>query len=71
MKGNKYLWVDLRDVVPGLDSQGEQEDLNMSYDGLWSMIHEDGDPEPPADWSCKETEDHSETKLVLVWLVRS
>lgn len=43
--------VDVRDTVPG----GEA-DLNMSCDGLGSMIQEDGEPEPPSDWSCKETE---------------
>lgn len=50
------FWVDLRDTVPWLDLQGEYEDLNMLYDGLGSIIHDEGDPEPPSDWSCKETE---------------
>lgn len=43
------FWVDLRDTVPGLELQGESEDLNMLYDGLGSMIHDEGDPEPPSD----------------------
>ncbi len=47
----------LREAVPWLDLQGEEADLNMSSEGLGSVIHEDGDPEPPSDRSCKETED--------------
>lgn len=29
----------------------------MLHDGLLSMIHDDGDPEPPSDPSCKKTEE--------------
>lgn len=53
----KYVfWVNLMDNILWLDWEGEWEDLNMSNDGLGSMIHDDGDPEPPSDWSCMETE---------------
>lgn len=38
------------------DWDREEEDLNMSNDGLGSIIHDDGDPEPPSDLSCKETQ---------------
>lgn len=37
------------DNILWLDREGEWEDLNMSNDGLGSMIHDDGDPEPPSD----------------------
>lgn len=36
-------------MLLGLDLLGERADLNMSCDGLGSMIHEDGDPESPSD----------------------
>lgn len=36
-------------MAPVLDSLGEQADVNMWWDGLRSMIHEDGEPESPSD----------------------
>lgn len=43
--------------VPLLELQGEVEDLNMLYDGLGSMIHEEGEPEHPSKSSCKSWKD--------------
>lgn len=46
----------VKDEALWSDVPGEHEDLNMLWDGLRSMIHDVGDPDPPSDSSCKETE---------------
>ena len=45
-------WIEgRRKNIPWLDRKAESEDLKVSDVGLRSMIHEDGDPEPPSDQS--------------------
>lgn len=47
-------WVELRDIVLQLGRQGEAEDLDTTPEELGSMIHDDGDPEPPSVYACRK-----------------